>query len=36
MPTNKGSDAKKKINTIHKYQPESTQVDTPAQNLKKK
>jgi len=34
MPTNKGRDAKK-INAPHKYQPESNQVDTPAQNLKK-
>jgi hypothetical protein len=34
MQTNKGSDAKK-INAPHKYQPESNQVDTPAQNFKK-
>lgn len=26
---------KKKCNATHKYQPESTQVDIPAQNLKK-
>jgi hypothetical protein len=34
MPINKGRDDKK-INTTHKYQPESTQVDTRTPKIKK-